>query len=806
MRYVGDGFAVDAAAYEVERDGEPVELEPQAMDLLLYMVERRGQLLTKAELLDNVWGDQFVGDAALATRIKQVRAALGDDGRSQRVIQTVHGRGYKFIGELTPAATDTAAAPLDVTPPPERHNIPPPRTEMVGRVELLDEVADSLAASRLVNLVGLGGAGKTTTAQTVGRRVVDRFEHGVWFVDLIPVRDRAGAVRALASGLGFQLGPDSGTAELIAWLGRRQLCIVLDNCEHVIDDAAALCSDVLDGAPEVRILATSREPLRVVGEHRISVGPLPIADESGGAVELLEAVARRAGAEVTAADRAHALELCARVDGLPLAIEIVGARLATFSLADIVERLDRLESSVGPRRPDRHASLGVVLRETLAALDDEAVRLLTLLVRLTGGFDLDDVEALGSQAGVAAPLDRLGELVDRSLIVPTSGPPRRFGVLETVRQHVGANDPDPDATSTTHAAWCLDLVGESVADHYHDLTHADRISRRYDDLLDARAHLASLGRETDAAHLVAASGLAMHLDDGSRAATMLGLLQRHAGRADDPALRARLHCSGVMAAMAAREHAAMYQHGLDAVTAAAETSDATLQSLALVMRSWAGVVIDVDAALVDLDEAVRLAESVGDLDTAMMATGYKALNLAMALRFEEATAIADAAIARDMGRASYPRRVVVTGLISCLLVDDPRRALELDTRVREGVGLSSFWGTAIIRAACQAQLREVDTVNDSLRQLEDRLDRAGISPLPDILLVPASLANALGDEDRAALYLGAVRAASEPTQSLMVSTAYRVLRSHVPPLPPDQIDGSTAEIWADAKAWMATHN
>ena len=216
--------------------------------------------------------------------------------------------------------------------------------------------------------------------------------------------------------------------------------------------------------------------------------------------------------------------------------------------------------------------------------------------------------------------------------------------------------------------------------------------------------------------------------------------------------------------------------------------------------------IDVDAALADLDEAVRLAESVDDLDTAMMATGYKVLSLAMALRFDEAIEVAGIAMARDLGRASYPRRVVATGLISCLLVDDPGRALALDSRVREGAGLASFWGTAIVRAACHAGLHDIDKVLASVDDLESRLDRAGISPLPDILLVPAALALAVGDDERASLYLGAVRASPDPTQSLMVSTAYRVLRSHITARPAEGIEGSTAEVWAAAKAWMAANN
>lgn len=801
MRYVGDGFAVDSTAFAVERDGQAVDLEPQAMDLLLYMLARPGELLTKAELLDNVWGDQFVGDAALATRIKQVRAALGDDGRAQRIIQTVHGRGYKFVAELEGVA---GAAPVDDADP--RHNIPVLRTELIGRDELVAEVIEAASTDRLVTLVGLGGAGKTTIAQAAGRELAERFGDGAWFIDLIPVRDGPGLVRAVAEGLGFRAGPDTAQADVVRWLSQRHVCLVLDNCEHLVDDAAAFCSAVLDGSPSTTVVATSREPLRVVGERRLSVGPLPVVETQGGALELLEAVARRAGASLGEADRPSALELCARVDGLPLAIELVGARLATFSLTELVDRLDQLGvGGGGDRRPDRHASLDVVLAETLAALDDATLQLLTLLSRLVGGFDVDEVESMATHGEVDRPLDRLGELVDRSLVVVRDAAPQRFGVLEMVRQHVGARDPKPDRTSTIHAAWCRALVGDSVAQHFHDLMHADLVSRRYQDLIDARNHLVSLGQVADAADIVAATGLAMHLDDGSRAAEMLRLVGDHAELVDDPRLEARLHCSGVMAAMAAREHQAMFQHGVDAVIAAERADDPALHALSLVMRTWAGVVLDVEGAMRDLDDAVRLAESVGDFDTAMMATGYKSLSLAMALRFDEAVAIADTALARDVGRSSYPRRVVATALISCLMVEDPQRAIELDERVRAGAGLASFWGTTIVRAACQAQLGQMAQLGETVHTLETRLDRAGISPLPDILLVPAALALAREEHARASRYLGAVRASKTPTQSLMVSTAYRALRTHIEPVDADRIQDSTAEIWAEARAWMATH-
>lgn len=818
MRYVGDGFAVDATAFTVELRGARVSLEPQAMDLLLYMIARPGELLTKIELLDNVWGDQFVGDSALATRVKQVRAALGDDGRRQEAVQTVHGRGYKFIAEVSVITTPSGDNdPLETgSSIPERyHNIPASRTEMIGRTDLLVEVRNALSDDRLVTLVGLGGAGKTTLAQAVGREMLDRFLDGVWFVDLVPVRDTGGLIRAVADAIGVQSGSGSSAAELIDSIHRRDLCIVLDNCEHLARQAAELCAAMLDAVPDLRIIATSREPLRVAGEHRISVGPLPIVDADGGALDLLEAVARRAGTTIPEHDQIAALELCHRVDGLPLAIEILGARLTTFSLPEIVDRLDRLDAlDIGGsgERPDRHETLAAVLIDTLESVDADVVRFLTTLARFSASFGVDDAEQLAHLVGIESGLHSLSELVDRSLVIITSDSPRRFGVLESVRQHVGVHDPDPEVTATAHAEWCLSLVGVSVSDQFHDMKRADLVSAHLQDLLDARTFLMTADRSTDAARVVAATGLAMHLDDGSRAGPLLELLDGHTHTCHDPALRCRLHCSAVMAAMGARRHEAMYHHGERAVDAADCTDDATLMALARIMRSWAGVILDVESALVDLDDAIRLAESVDDHETAVMAAGYQIHNLAMALRFDEAIALceqrADDRFDRDISARgdSYPHRVMSTAMICCLYLDDPRLALELDERVRAGATSASFWGMAIMRMCCLARLGEVGQVSSMVHDLESRLDRAGITPLPDILLVPAVLALTRDDHDRASRYLGALRASATPTQSLLVSTAYRVLRNHVAPASAESIAASTAEVWNEARAWLASSN
>ncbi|MFK8025257.1 MAG: winged helix-turn-helix domain-containing protein [Ilumatobacter sp.] len=815
MRYDGAGFSVDTDAFAVEVAGQPVDLEPQALDVLLHLLAHRDHLVTKEALLDAVWGDQFVGESALTTRIKQIRRALGDNGRAQRTIKTVHGKGYRFIAPVSEVERASSAPDADTAVRSisgELHNIPAARTALLGRSDLVAGVVDALGASRLVTLVGFGGAGKTSIAQQVGRHLVDNpvgahvdtATDGVWFVDLVPVQDGAGIDRAVARATGVQLGPDADRSTLVDRIATRRIVVILDNCEHVEDAAADFCGDLLDATDRVRILTTSRVPLRVVGEHRVPVGPLPLVGDDGGAFDLLVAAAARVGAEIPPEDHDAAIELCRRVDGLPLAIELVGTRFATLTVQEVLARLEQIgEAASRERRPDRQSSLATILTDTLATTDPDDVRLLTLLSRFERPFDIREVERMADVGSIDDPTTRLAALLDRSLLVAQNGAVRGYAVLETVRQHAAAHDPTPHATADTYADWCLAAVGTSIREHFYDLDRADWTSARFDDLLAVHRHLTEQHRHDDAAHVLTSTALAMHLDDGSRAEGVLARLDA-TPPLDGQIERATLHCAGVMAAMAARDHHRMYQHGLDAVVAADESDLPELSALARVMRSWAGVVVEAEQALRDVDDAIAFARSIEDHDTALIATGYKVFHLAMSLRFDEAVEIGRAALDHTVpDTSSYPRRVASTGLMCCLVVDDPAASLRLDDEVRTGMGSAGFWGTAIVRSTALAELGDARSVDDAVAHLQTRLDRSGVSALPDLLIVPAALAHRLGELDRAAHYLRAVRAADEPTQSLMVSTAYRVLRTHVEPGVASTDDGPTADIWREARRWIS---
>ena len=206
---------------------------------------------------------------------------------------------------------------------------------------MIDLIAGHIGRERLTTLVGLGGMGKTTVAREVGRRVGAWRPGGAWFVDLVPVHDGAELRATVASAIGVQLR-DGTTEELVAKLSGRDLLLILDNCEHLIDEVVELIDAVLDHTDLPSVLATSRVPLGIRGEHRVTVPPLPLSHPDGGAVDLLNEVARRRGATIDDHDQAMVVDLCSRLDGLPLALELIGAHLGTMSLADVLDRVDRL--------------------------------------------------------------------------------------------------------------------------------------------------------------------------------------------------------------------------------------------------------------------------------------------------------------------------------------------------------------------------------------------------------------------------------------------------------------------------------
>jgi predicted ATPase/class 3 adenylate cyclase/DNA-binding CsgD family transcriptional regulator len=321
------------------------------------------------------------------------------------------------------------------------HNLPVQLTSFVGREGEMHEVRQLLSDNRLVTLTGAGGAGKTRLAVEITARIAPEFRDGVWYVDLAPITHPGVVPVTVARALGLPDQPGRSTMDtLLRFVAERQLLILLDNCEHLLDASAELVVALLGAAPGLTVLATSREPIGVTGEATWRVPSLSVADE---AIELFADRARlaQAGFTVSSDNAAAVAEICGRLDGMPLAIELAAARVRALSVADILEGLrDRFRLLTGGART------AVRRQQTLRASVDWSHALLTepervLFRRLAvflGGLDLDAAQAVAGGGDVERyqVLDQLTLLVDKSLVVAENTSGRtRYRLLETVRQY-----------------------------------------------------------------------------------------------------------------------------------------------------------------------------------------------------------------------------------------------------------------------------------------------------------------------------------------------------------------------------------
>ncbi len=242
-------------------EGEkPLRLGSRALDILIALVERPGELVSKEELMAQVWPNTFVEPANLTVHVAALRRALKDGHGGNRYLVNIPRRGYCFVAPVKVSEEPKSSAPF-TTATERTNNLPASVTRLIARSDTVSGLSARLSGHRLLTIVGPGGIGKTSVALAVAEGLLASYEHGVWFIDLTPLGDPLLVPRALASSLGLDIRSESLVSGLIAALGDKQMLLVLDNCEHVIEAAAALAAELLRSAPGVRILATSREPL-----------------------------------------------------------------------------------------------------------------------------------------------------------------------------------------------------------------------------------------------------------------------------------------------------------------------------------------------------------------------------------------------------------------------------------------------------------------------------------------------------------------------------------------------------------------
>ena len=455
-------FEVDVLAYELRHRGARVRLSRQPMDLLLLLLERPHELVSREEIARRLWapGVHTDLDAGIHTGNLKIRQVLGDSRESPRFVETVPGKGYRFVAPVAavpppvPQSSPLVSGAAQSARDRRRHNLPAELTSFIGRRRELAELPPLLAASRLLLLTGAGGVGKTRLAVRLARERVDDFRDGVWLVDLssLSLPDLVG--QTIASTLGFREGPQRSARDvLIDTLRDRELLLVLDTCEHLIGSCADLVETLLREAPSLRVIATSREALGVAGEIVYRVPSLSLPESPAGASsapgdsEATQLFVERAGTvdptfTASPANAAAIDRLCRRLDGIPLAIELAAARVAVLSPEQIEERLqDRFRLLTGGARTavPRQRTLEAAIDWSYELLSEDEQCLLSRLSVFPATWAIEAAEDVCSGGGIDRHqvLELLSRLVGKSLVTVDGDhlSARRYRFLDTVHQY-----------------------------------------------------------------------------------------------------------------------------------------------------------------------------------------------------------------------------------------------------------------------------------------------------------------------------------------------------------------------------------
>ena len=439
-------FSLEPEAGVLTYDGVATALGARGVAVLAALVSRAGVYVEKSAILDAAWPGLVVEEANLAVQISAIRRALARVSGGEGWVETLARRGYRFVGPVKEIAA-RSVAPLLANR--QRTNLPEPLTSFVGRERELAEIKQSLPATRLITLTGIGGLGKTRLAQQAAAEMLDAYRDGVWFVDLAPLGDPALVPSALADVL--QVKEVTGQPLLTALcnhLRTRKTLLIIDNCEHVLDESARMTEALLRGAANVSVMATSREALHLAGECAFPLSPLPLPDPQADAksiarsdaVQLFTERARqhRPRFDLEAQRARVVAEICARLDGIPLALELAAARVAVLPVEQILRLLTerfRLLTS-GDRDLPRHQTLRAMLDWSYDLLDDTEKKLFERLSVFAGGWTLEAASELCSDESIAKDdvVYVLIGLIEQSLVVADEDGDR-YRMLETVREY-----------------------------------------------------------------------------------------------------------------------------------------------------------------------------------------------------------------------------------------------------------------------------------------------------------------------------------------------------------------------------------
>ena len=574
-------------------NSRPVRIGSRALDLLVALVERAGEVVGKNELIAYTWPDSVVEETNLRVHIAAIRRLLGDGQGDVRFILNVAGRGYSFIAPVTRVEVRDAAVPPANS---VSRGLPSALTRVIGRDAAVTAVVELATRRRLVTIVGPGGIGKTTLGVTAAERLADTYPQPACFVDLAAVADPALVPALLATSVGVMTPTDDPIAAMITYLQAARFLLVLDNCEHVVGAIAPIVERILHGAAGVTILSTSRERLLAEGEHAYTLGPLQCPTEPGAltadqalqfsAVQLFveRAFSTLGSFEIDDGNAATIAAICRRLDCIPLAIELVAARVGALGLQFLSESLDQhlliLSKSRRGASP-RHQSLGATLDWSFRLLNEVERAVLRRLAVFSGSFAVESAVAIagGAIVGEADVPNALMSLVGKSLLTAdTGGEWVRYRLLHVTRAFASerlADSGEEAAIRRRHAEHHRDLLEAAEAD-WNTLARHPWLARHGGVMHDVRAALHwAFGSQGDVelgAALIVASlpfGFQFSLHEFERRASItLGVLAK--ALPPRPIAELRLNTALVVLRFQAGASDAVLQQQIDRTVALAE--------------------------------------------------------------------------------------------------------------------------------------------------------------------------------------------------------------------------------------------
>jgi predicted ATPase len=449
LMYQSGQVEIDLTRRELRVHEVPVPIGGRAFEVIEILVRATGELVTTDELMKRVWPGVIVEENTLQVHISAVRKALGPD---RGLLKNIKGRGYCLLGTWhvsggsAPVGDSTAAAPSRSV----SSNVPTAGSDLIGRGVTVQELNDLLSAYRLITLTGPGGIGKTSLALEIARQIAAQGNSDVWLVELASVSDPGLLPSIVASTLHLSVGMDVSPDAVARSIGKRKVLLLLDNCEHLIDSAAAFAETIIRHCPHATILSTTREILRINGEYVHRVSPLETPNQKDTLLEILNysavqlLVARIAAINSTFSpdetNLADLADICQRLDGIPLAIEFAAARAALLGISQVASDLaNRFSVLTSGRRTTlaRHQTLRATLDWSYDLLTAPEQYLFRHLSVFPSGFTLEAANAVLRHADYSGIIiDGIASLVGKSLLtLDISASGGRWRLLETTRAY-----------------------------------------------------------------------------------------------------------------------------------------------------------------------------------------------------------------------------------------------------------------------------------------------------------------------------------------------------------------------------------